>query len=780
VTTRLEPGYNDGTDDAAAWIRRGDDAGGRGRTEEARRSYVQALRRRPDLARGWARLAGALVDLGARAEAAPAMAEAERLSPGDADILTAVATTLHHLGQLERARARLIAALVLQPGSAVRLTNLAALDLSLGLGRDGARHTRRGVLVDPTRGGHADTLGRLLAARGDDTGAGRAWRVALALDPAAPGPLADLAASAGRIGLYETAAQGFERVLVLDPNNARARAGRANAVAPSRFAAAMKTAERFAAGGRHADAAAAYRLAEIVEPAAHFALSNAASAETDAGRFGRAFTLARRAVLLDATSSVAWNNLAQALKLMGARTAAGAAWRRALCLSPNEVGPLSGLASLLAADERDGEAAPLIARAVRAEPEGTVSLGVQAAMALRRYGLEEAEAACRRGLALNPAMPGLLNNRGRIDDLTRNDDRVIWFDRAIRVGDPLTARLNRGMTLLRAGRVAEGWEGYAARFGSGQATPHRRFTVPEWDGSPLAGRRLLIWREQGLGDEILFASTYPDVIREAGEVVIECEPRLLPLFKRSFPKARVRPERPRVGEDAARGMVENIDCDLHVPAGSLPALFRRRLSDFPRDRNSWLRPNTARAAEWAETLDALGPGARVGIAWRSGLMTPERRVAYLPLERWGRLFRVPNIHLINLQYDAREEEMVEAERMFGRRLHRWPHVDLKNDIDGAAALTAGLDLVITPANSVGEIAGALGVPTWRIGRRDWTQLGARVRPWYPSMRLFQPSGEGTLEDALARVARELERVAGSLAPSVPTSRSETVSSGSVM
>lgn len=145
-------------------------------------------------------------------------------------------------------------------------------------------------------------------------------------------------------------------------------------------------------------------------------------------------------------------------------------------------------------------------------------------------------------------------------------------------------------------------------------------------------------------------------------------------------------------------------------------------------------------------------------------MTPERRDAYLPLARWGALPRVPDVHLINLQYDARENEMVEAERLFGRRIHRWPNLDLKNDLDGAAALTAGMDVVVSPANSAGEIAGALGVPVWRLCRRDWTQLGAGVRSRYPTMRLFQPRAGETLDETPNHVARELKRVASAARP----------------
>jgi len=118
---------------------------------------------------------------------------------------------------------------------------------------------------------------------------------------------------------------------------------------------------------------------------------------------------------------------------------------------------------------------------------------------------------------------------------------------------------------------------------------------------------------------------------------------------------------------------------------------------------------------------------------------------------------VPGVRFVNLQYDEREDESAAAETRFGVRLHRWGDLNLLNDLDGAAALTSGLDLVVTVASSVGEMAGALGVPVWRIGGRDWTQLGAGVRPWFPSMRLIQPRAGGGLDDALAQVARELAR-----------------------
>lgn len=145
----------------------------------------------------------------------------------------------------------------------------------------------------------------------------------------------------------------------------------------------------------------------------------------------------------------------------------------------------------------------------------------------------------------------------------------------------------------------------------------------------------------------------------------------------------------------------------------------------------------------------------VGLCWRSGLRGALRDANYAPLADWAPILTLPGLRLINLQYDECEAELAEAENRFGIAIHR-PPLDLKNDLDGAAALTAALDLVVSAGTSVAEMAGALGVPVWRIGPAgDWTALGTGCRPWYPSMRLFSPNAGETLGDALGAAGRAL-------------------------
>lgn len=357
-----------------------------------------------------------------------------------------------------------------------------------------------------------------------------------------------------------------------------ARAGFGHALAAVRFKFAVEIGARLNADGRHAEAARAYRPAEVVEPTNAVVLADAGAAEVEAGRFGRGQVPLRRAVLLAETDASAWTNLGQALRMMGADGTASAVWRRALRLEPSPAGPLAALAARLAdADDTEGAAA-LITRAARLEPEGALSRRVESAVALQRYRADEADAACRRGLVLDPAMPGLLSDRSRVADLA-------------------SARFNRGMTSLRGGRIAQGWEDYRARFVGGQAEPHRRFSIPEWDGSPLDGRRSAHLARAGGGRR---DSPRLDLFRgdprgeRGGDRTRSPSAASLPTF---LPR-RARPSR-AAGSGRGRRARGGRERRMRRPySGGFPAaLFRRRWGNFPADRRAWLHPNIARAAE---------------------------------------------------------------------------------------------------------------------------------------------------------------------------------------
>src|SRR5262249_15923717 len=155
--------------------------------------------------------------------------------------------------------------------------------------------------------------------------------------------------------------------------------------------------------------------------------------------------------------------------------------------------------------------------------------------------------------------------------------------------------------------------------------------VPRWSLDDKDSR-VLVYREQGVGDEIMFASGYDDIIAATREVVIECDPRLTSLFARSFPSAEVGGRSHDV-----LGRVTMHDFDRSIPAGTRPHIFRRTVADFP-ERRVVLKADPERVDEWRERLREVGPPPYVGLSWRSKIQTAERRLEYTRLEEWGELF----------------------------------------------------------------------------------------------------------------------------------------------
>jgi hypothetical protein len=274
-----------------------------------------------------------------------------------------------------------------------------------------------------------------------------------------------------------------------------------------------------------------------------------------------------------------------------------------------------------------------------------------------------------------------------------------------------------------------------------------------------------VYREQGIGDEIMLASLYPDLIDAAREVVIECETRLVPLFARSFPKAEVRAQ---THDEMRRETVH--DFDRATAAGSLIRWFRPSLDAFP-DRSSFLVPDPGRVTAWQERLAEIGPPPYVGISWRSKIQTAERRLEYTRLDEWAGIFQVPGVTWVNLQYDDCNRELRDAETRFGVQIHRWDWLDLMNDFDEVAALITALDLVVAPFNAVSMLSGGLGVRTVAMGNRfGWAELNAGRMPWTPSVVVALRTPVEEWDEVLDVAAREVANVADRAATRVDAAR----------
>ena len=625
------------------------------------------------------------------------------MTPEDLTARLGQAVAHHRAGRLAEAERDYRAVLAADPEHPDALHLLGVLALQAGHPGPAADLIREAIRLAGGVADYHDNLGSALAALDRHAEAAEAHRMAAALNPLSAQPRYNLGNAFQAQDLPGLAALAFTAAVELQPGYAKAWYNLGNALR---------------AQNRLADSVTAFARAAILAPAMVEAHTNLSDALTAAGRLDEALAQARAVLRLRPDDPKAHYNLGAVLQRKEAYESAEIAYREALKRAPDNPMTLNNLGSVLQKLGRAAQAEQCFRKVLSQNPhsvEAIYNLG----NALQAQGhLAKAEACYEEALAHEP--------------------------------DLATASYNLALIALLHGHMERGWKGYQQRFAAGQVLPDRRIGAPLWQGEGLRKRRLMIWREQGIGDEIMFASCYGDVIAwGGGPVIIETDPRLVGLFARSFPRATVRAE---TIDAEGRETVEPPDFDVQAPAGALPRLLRGTLDGFDQF-DPWLKPDPARTALWRDRLAALGPGLKVGIGWRSQLMTPERKGAYTTLDQWGPLFALPNVVFVNLQYGECEAEVAAAEARFGVTIHRWNDLDLKDDFEAAAALTANLDLVITPAMSAGELAGALGVPVWRFGHRDWTQLGTGVRPWFPSMRIFQPRPGETFDDVLARIAR---------------------------
>lgn len=289
---------------------------------------------------------------------------------------------------------------------------------------------------------------------------------------------------------------------------------------------------------------------------------------------------------------------------------------------------------------------------------------------------------------------------------------------------------NAAHTLLASGHLTDGWDAYEARVPLGLG-PANDAGLPAWDDGDPHTRSVLVLGEQGVGDEILFASCVPDLIDEAESVYLECDPRLVPLMCRAFPTAQVGPR--GTWSRSGAGSTPSDGPESVIASGSLPRRYRRHPKDFPAD-GAYLHADPDRLRAWRARLDRLPPGPRIGISWRSILNGPERLREYAPLAAWTPVLARPGAQFVNLQYGDCEREITDVERDLGSTIHRWTELDLLNDFAELAALISALDLVIAPRNSVAHLAGALGTRTVMVANPHvWTELGTGALPWFPAV-----------------------------------------------
>lgn len=324
-----------------------------------------------------------------------------------------------------------------------------------------------------------------------------------------------------------------------------------------------------------------------------------------------------------------------------------------------------------------------------------------------------------------------------------------YFNRALDIApDVAFAKWNRSLASLEAGDYEKGFHDY--EYGERtERTKNRDYGIkdlPFWDGTP--GKTVVIYGEQGLGDELMFASMLPDALKDC-TVILDAHPRLADLFRLNFPGVPVYGTR-----KAQCAWTQYHDIDAKLQIASLGKFYRKKPEDFP--RKPYLKANPILVEKYREKLEAMGDKPKIGISWQGGTDLTGREHRTIPLEKWLPIFRL-DCDFISLQYDKNNDEEVKRfELLHGINLNHWR--DMIDDYDETAGLVSNLDLIISVPQSVVHLAGALGAPTWQLCpfKAMW-QCGVHGQdmPWYGSVRNFWQDANCEWNPVLEEVKGEL-------------------------
>jgi tetratricopeptide (TPR) repeat protein len=315
------------------------------------------------------------------------------------------------------------------------------------------------------------------------------------------------------------------------------------------------------------------------------------------------------------------------------------------------------------------------------------------------------------------------------------------------------AKSNLGFCQLALGNFSEGWKNYHFTLGTGWRQIVKYNNEPEWDGTH--GQSVVLYGEQGIGDEVCFASMVPDVLAVSKKVILDVDKRLRNLFARSFPQASVYGTR-AAGPDAKPWAKTDHDFDASLAMGQVGEYFRTSRESFP--KGGYLTSCPVRTEQWKSLFKAKGKPV-IGIAWTGGIPKTGAKFRRAELDDWLPVFSAIDAHWVCLQYkDASEEIAAFREKYPHVDLVQYPWATLTKDYDDTAALVAALDCVISLPTAIVHLAAALGTKTiaMQAERKCW-KFNAGL-PFHPDVTLVE-HGKGW-SYALSEVAKQVKRVLG--------------------
>lgn len=407
--------------------------------------------------------------------------------------------------------------------------------------------------------------------------------------------------------------------------------------------------------------------------------------------------------------------------------------------NPHDPKTLSVSAYVYMKAERFGFGYVLLEKAAKIAPRAELlnNLGMCALGCMR---MDDAEKHLTDSLKIAPKNAAAMNNLALVYVNKCEPERAIkWANKSRKLqGDDPALMETYGYANLMLGNWAEGWKGFEGGLNGKIRRPRQYQSEPYWNGEPV--KTLVVRGEQGIGDEISFASVINNAKSRAENVIIECDSRLESLFRRSF-------DMPVYGTRFKPGIpwADRYQIDAHVLSGSLCQYFRNSDDSFP--GKPYLKADPEQKIQWRALLDSLGHKLKVGIAWTGGRHNTfrDRRslklLDLLPILKQDATF-------ISLEYRDPRAEILDLYQRHGIEVRHWPRASEAVNYDDCAALVDELDLIISVQTAVVHLAGALGRPCWAMvpNKPRWAYgLRGDKMPWYRSVKVYRQSRDWPIE-----------------------------------
>jgi tetratricopeptide (TPR) repeat protein len=595
------------------------------------------------------------------------------------------------------------------------------------------------------------------------------YHAALQVDPNHPVVVCLLGSLARQQGKNEQAIDLLRRATLLKPDYIEAHNNLGNALAVQ---------------GKLEEAAGSFQMAIHLRPDYAEAHNNLGNVLTDLKKLDEAVLSYQQAVRLKPDFGEAYCNLGLVVQEQGKLNEALSCFRQAMQHRPDFRKTYEKLRAKLAAEGTLDEGVAGVDQALRVGPDtavGQVRAGMffwdqgdvagalrcfeeavrmqpnygeahcNMGLALRRQGkLEEAMASYQQALRLLPEWADAHNGLGVVYyDLGEFPEALACYEQTLRLKPHhANARVNRSLIWLLQGELEKAWPEYEYRWKLGKAgglpagqTGMRPFKQPLWGGSPLKGKTILLYAEQGLGDTIHFARYAPLLKQRGGKVIVECQKQLDLLLCRC----------PGIDKLVVQGSILP-DFDVQAPLACLPGILHTNLETISANI-PYLFADPERVEHWHRELSRI-PGFKIGISWQGNVHHPLDSVRSFPLSHFASLAEIPGVSLISLQKGNGHDQIKATADRFAV-VDLGPNLDEKGAFHDTAAVMMNLDLVICCDTAIGHLAGALGVPTWLpvslVPDWRWLLKGQESR-WYPTIRLFRQKERGNWKAVFEEMA----------------------------